>query len=279
MLRKGTAALMLALLMLAACQDRPSETLPGGSAENQDQVSGVDANDDIKARIDKVLAHSMRRESARENDAVRKPAQVVLFSGIKPGDRVLELEAMGGYYTEILSRFVGEDGHVIMQNPPSFDEFITPDVFRNLLGRDGERLPNVQHIRTNFDTLTVADGSVDVVTWILGPHELWYKGDTGDFRFGDPEKTFQEICRVLKPGGTFIVLDHAAAKGAPEITGGTTHRIDPALIRTYIESAGLVFEAESDILANPADEYELNVFDTLVRRDTDRFLQKYKKPN
>ena len=57
------------------------------------------------------------------DDARRMPLEVLAFAGIEEGMTILEMEAGGGYYTEILSRAVGSSGSIIMQNPPAFDGF------------------------------------------------------------------------------------------------------------------------------------------------------------
>ena len=83
---------------------------------------------------------------------------------------------------------------------------------------------------------------------------------------------------MLKPGGTFLVLDHAAAVGTPSSSGGDTHRIDPAIIRSVAEAAGLEYVSSSDALSNPDDDHTLLVFDPEIRRKTDRFIMKFTKP-
>ena len=57
------------------------------------------------------------------DDARRMPLEVLAFAGIEEGMTILEMEAGGGYYTEIMSRAVGANGNIIMQNPPAFDGF------------------------------------------------------------------------------------------------------------------------------------------------------------
>jgi predicted methyltransferase len=53
-------------------------------------------------------------------DPARRPAQIVAFAGVRPGDRVLELIPGGGYYTRILARAVGPRGRVIAVVTPGF---------------------------------------------------------------------------------------------------------------------------------------------------------------
>ncbi len=219
------------------------------------------------------IANEDRLAGDRADDAFRKPGKVLKFSGIGPGMTVFEMEAGSGYYTELLSHIVGPEGKVIMQNPASFDSFVGDDVKTRLLNN---RLRNVVLSKTNFDKLDATDNSIDVVTWILGPHELYYKYNGESL--GDADQTYAQIMRILKPGGTFIVLDHAAPDGAASTTGGTTHRIDPAIVKASAGKNGFELIEQSHALRNADDNREMQVFDPSIRRQTDRFLLKYKKP-
>ena len=58
-------------------------------------------------------------------DSSRMPLEVLAFAGIEEGMTILEMEAGGGYYTEILSRAVGSNGRVIRQNPPAINSFFS----------------------------------------------------------------------------------------------------------------------------------------------------------
>ena len=224
---------------------------------------------------DAAFAKDDRPESDYEQHTIRKAREVLGFTGIGKGMTVIDMEAGGGVYTEIFSKTVGDTGTVHMQNPPLFDGFAGDAIKARIA--DG-RLPNVEQMRTAFDTLPVADASVDVVTWFLGPHELWfYPEGAAEGVLGDPDKAFAEIARVLKTGGHFIALDHRAAPGSPAETGGTTHRIDQAIVVQRAATAGMVLVDESDVLANADDDYAKNVFDPSVRRKTDRFLLKFEK--
>lgn len=224
---------------------------------------------------DAAFARDDRPESDYEQHEVRKAREVLAFTGIGKGMTVIDMEAGGGVYTEIFAKTVGDEGQVHMQNPPLFDNF-SGDAIKARVADN--RLPNVKLMRTAFDTLPVADASVDVVTWFLGPHELWFYPDGVEKGIlGDPDKAFVEIARVLKSGGHFVALDHQAAPGSPAETGGTTHRIDKAIVIELAAAAGLTLAEESDLLANSDDDYAKGVFDPTVRRKTDRFLLKFAK--
>lgn len=282
---KKTALVSTAMLLLISGCSTINETIDnirGDSAAapqeslKSDMVAKAGDMADKKHGVDyaALVAMASRPEIDRKDDAARKPAAVMAFFGAKPGMTVMELEAGGGYYTELLSHAVGLNGKVIMQNPQSFDAFLG-DALEQRLGNN--RLPNVTVSRSLFDDLEAEDASVDLVTWVLGPHELFFTLQDGT-GFGDPDTAYAEIARILKPGGSFVALDHAAAAGAPASTGGDTHRIDPNLVIAATQKAGLEMVAMSDVLANPADDYSKNVFDPSVRRKTDRFLVKFRKP-
>ena len=223
-----------------------------------------------------LLANPARPVADAARDASRKPTDVLAFSKVMTGNTVLEIEAGGGYYTELLAGAVGPSGKVIMQNPnfgPEFEKEVAARVLDN-------RLPNVTRSTTAFDALEAPDGTVDVVTWFQGPHELYYKPTENPAGFGDPVKAYAEIFRVLKPGGYFVVMDHVAAQGSPPTTGNDLHRIDPLLIKAAATQAGFVIDdsGESPLLANAGDDHTKGVFDETIRGKTDQVLLRYKKP-
>ncbi len=216
------------------------------------------------------LSHSDRPAEESADDARRMPIEVLSFAGISAGMDVLEMEAGGGWYTEILSRTVGAGGSVIMQNPAAFEGF-TGDADDNRAAS----LSNVTLSTTNFDALDAADGSLDLVTWILGPHELWF--EPGGQSLGDPDGSFSEIARVLKPGGRFLAVDHhAEASAGPEV-GGTLHRIPESIITEHAERAGLNLIRSSGVHLNPEDPLTNGVFDPAIQGKTSKFVLVFEK--
>jgi predicted methyltransferase len=86
------------------------------------------------------------------------------------------------------------------------------------------------------------------------------------------------VFAALKPGGVYVVLDHAAVAGSGIGATETLHRIDPARVKADVLAAGFKLDAESTILANASDDHTKKVFDPSIRGHTDQFLYRFKKP-
>lgn len=220
--------------------------------------------------VSAALNHQDRPAEEAGDDGRRMPLEVLSFAGIEAGMSVLEMEAGGGWYTEVLSRTVGSNGSVVMQNPPAFEGF-TGDADDNRAAS----LSNVSLSITNFDELEAADGSLDLVTWILGPHELWFA--PGGQSLGDATTSFAEIARVLKPGGRFLAVDHhAMADAGPEV-GGTLHRIGEGIISDYAAAAGLNLIRSSNMHINPEDPMTDGATAPSIRGRTSKFVLLFEK--
>jgi predicted methyltransferase len=228
----------------------------------------ADAYDDlVKAAVD----NPARLEASKSRDALRKPAEVIKFMGVQPGMTVLDLIATGGYYTEILAGVVGDEGRVITHEFAAMG--MDPDYPMAAHIRASRHLDNVIPIYADLKDLDIKENSVDQIFLIQNFHDLYF-----DQYATDPVATLAVFRKGLKPGGTLAVVDHVAEDDAPSLTGNTIHRISPVLTRQVLEDAGFVFEGESDVLMNYADDITKNVFAPDVRGKTSRFVHRYTSP-
>src|SRR5271165_2406826 len=69
-----------------------------------------------------LIAAPDRSAADRATDARRDPLQILTFIGARPGMKVLDLGAGGGYSTELMARAVGPNGVVYGQNPPDVSD-------------------------------------------------------------------------------------------------------------------------------------------------------------
>ena len=245
--------LLLGALLLSGCQ--------GYGEQNQASMAEV---------IDSAIADAARPAAAKARDQYRKPREVLLFSEIKPGDRIAEITPGGGYYTALLSRVVGDQGMVYAVDPERIFEYFPQ-------GREGfpayikaDPRPNVQYSSQNLDQISLPT-NLDQIWMVLYYHDtLWTNENRAEMnrRFFD----------ALKPGGSLIIIDHTAVAGAPAKVGETLHRMDPATAKRELLSAGFILSETSNLLSNPDDDLTTNVFTQGVRGNTDRFMWKLTKP-
>lgn len=220
------------------------------------------------AAITAAVADPLRPAADTARDADRKPAQMVAFAGVKPGDKVVELMPGGGYYTRILAKTVGPKGHVYGLVPTAFAS--RPgglDKLNALAAQYG----NVTVMAADFASFKVPQ-PVDLV-WTTENYHDFHNGPTANI-----PGLNASVFAALKPGGIYYVEDHAAAKGAGITTTSTLHRIEKAAAISEIEKAGFKLDAQSNLLANPADTHDKAIFDPSIRGKTDKFALRFKKP-
>ncbi len=203
-------------------------------------------------------------------DKGRRPDQIMAFYGIKPGMKVADVFAGGGYMTELYSRIVGPTGTVYSQNGPF------PEQFKKIEGTWNERLKepalkNVVKVSKPFDApdlLPVPPDSLDAVIIHLNYHDLV------GFKL-NRENVNAAVFKALKPGGIYGIVDHSAPPGTGASDTATLHRIDEEFLIKDVEKAGFRLYGASSALRHPEDDRTWNVFKH--RGETDRFMLKFVK--
>jgi predicted methyltransferase len=226
------------------------------------------------AAVKAAISDTSRPEADRSRDADRKPAETIAVAAIESGDHVVELIPGGGYFTRILSKVVGAKGVVFAIPPPPRPNAPAgappPDAAVSALAADSN-YSNVKVLQQPLDSFTVTE-PVDVVWTSLNYHDF-HNAPNADM------KAFNaNVFKALKPGGKYIVIDHAAAPGTGVSATSTLHRIDPAAVKEELMAAGFTLVTQSDVLKHPADDHTLRVFESGVRGKTDQFILVFRKP-
>jgi len=226
-----------------------------------------------QAAIAAAVSNPARPAEDRKADSLRKPAVLLAFSGVKPGDQVLELIPGRGYFTRLLSLVVGPNGHVytLVTAEEVNARATAADPIRSIAA--DRNFGNVTILTEPVSKFTVPR-PVDLVWTTQNYHDLHDKA----FGPADISAFNKAVAASLKPGGIFLVIDHAAAPGRGTKDTQTLHRIDPAAAKSEIEAAGFKLSAESDALKNPDDDHQLRIFDPRIRGRTDKFAFKFIKP-
>ena len=232
-----------------------------------------EANADAEA-IAAAVADSHRPQEQRERDPQRRPEQMLMFAGIKSGDRVGDFMPGNAYFTRLFSRVVGPNGRVYA--------FIPSEEIKNCPAAEvaGSRAVARDPVYTNVKLLTgpVNQFSVPEPLDILWTAQNYHDLHDKFMRPADVRQVNRAFLNALKAGGALIVVDHVAAPGSSLATTELLHRIDPAIMKREIEAAGFVFDSESKVLANPSDDHSRSVFDPSIRGATDQVVLKFHKP-
>jgi predicted methyltransferase len=214
-----------------------------------------------------IVAAPDRSDADRQTDQRRKPAQMLAFAGVKPGMKVLDVGAAGGYSTELMARTVGPSGKVYAQDSPEvaarMQERFTPRT-QNQAFRSVERV-----VRPYDDPIPPEVRDLDLVTIFFWYHDISYMQV-------DRAKMNSALFAALKPGGVLVIADHSAPAGSGATVGRTLHRIEESTLRQEVEAAGFKLAGQADFLRNPQDPRDKPVRDTTV--PIDEFVLKFEKP-
>jgi predicted methyltransferase len=226
----------------------------------------------LPANIAHAAADPARADQAAK-DATRHGPEILALAGVRLGAKVVDLIPGGGYWTKLFAKAIGPAGHVYGVWPAEYvkvdDDEIGP--YHTLASAPAFR--NVTVLEQPAGTFSAPE-KVDLVFTAQNYH------DYPDPFMGpvDPVKLDRQVFAALKPGGTFLIVDHVAATGSGMRDTNTLHRIDPAIVKAQVEKAGFRFVGESKLLANPADDHTKKVFDKTIRGHTDQFIYKFRKP-
>ena len=237
-------------------------------------ITDAQAASAIPKSIAAAVADPARPDADRQRDVNRKPEESVAFAGLKPGQKVTELLPGSGYFTRIFSAVVGPAGHVYAVAPAPRPDAPAgaPDRAAAVKAIAADpHYSNVSVVQVPLVALTLP-GPVDLVWTSQNYHDLH---NIPDADVGAMDKA---VFDALKPGGVFIVLDHAAEKGSGFRDTSTLHRIDPEAVKKEVVAAGFKYEGQSEVLRNPNDPHTAKVFDSSIQGKTDQFILKFRKP-
>ncbi|WP_421738797.1 class I SAM-dependent methyltransferase [Caulobacter sp.] len=225
----------------------------------------------VPANISAAVTSSSRPAEDTARDAARHPAEVLAFADVKPGDTVVDFIMGGGYFTRLLSGAVGPTGTVYAYQPAEFIKFQAK--YGESLKAVSASLPNAKPLDGSVIALDLPD-NLDLVLTVQNYHDLHLK----PFPTATAATVNAEVFKSLKPGGVFLIVDHAATAGSGISAADTLHRIDVEAVKAEVEAAGFKLEAESPLLRDAADPHTASVFDPSIRGKTDQFILKFRKP-
>ena len=255
---KSTLLISAAVLGLSACAPVSSAQTAVAPAERASAV----VNDYALA-----IADPLRPASEVERDALRKPAEMLAFAQIEGGERIADIRPEEGYFARLFARAVGPEGRVYAFVP----------------NQTAAREPaHADTLATDYPNVTPVTGSLEELSFPEPLDVVFTAQEYHDFvieRFNvDVAKMNAAVFAALKPGGLYEIIDHQAAAGAGTSGVGALHRIEGSALRAQGEAAGFIFDGETDVIRNPADDHSLSVFDEAIRGRSDQFVYRFRKP-
>lgn len=231
-----------AALLLSACATTAPSTPPAAD------VSATDA-----AKLSAALAGSWRDPKNVARDMHRHPRETLAFFGIAPGDTVIEVTPGAGWYSEILSPYLREDGRYIaaVVDPMSMAEGRERDYYAKARSGLEAKLATApaQYDRTSIVAYNPkapvlgAPGSADAVLTFRNVHN-WRSG-------GYAEAMFKAFFNVLRPGGVLGVVEHRARADVPATD--KSGYVGQAQVIAMAQAAGFRLAGTSEVNANPRD--------------------------
>jgi len=248
---KPALTLALALLALTAA--------PGRAAQAADAPAYIAA----------AVADPARSKDDRDRDALRDPADTLVFAGVRPGMVIGELFPGGGYFTRMLSDVVGPQGKVYGLENAGWKESVDAD--RQLLAEPGRG--NVTLDVEPFGDFKLPE-KVDLFWITQNYHDL----HIAKYGVVDMAAFNRRVFEALKPGGVYFILDHQAGPGTTEAQIAQLHRIEKATVIAEVTAAGFRLTDEGHFLVRPGDDHLKSIFDAAIRGHTDQYALKFVRP-
>lgn len=220
--------------------------LLGGPVRAQDQptddlVPPTSAADFTASRLDDILAGAWRSPEHKARDAFRHPKATLSFFGLRPDQTVVEITPGGGWYAEILAPLLGDDGQYVAAVPRGQAADL-----RAKFAADPDRFGHARVLEFDPQAPVFGPaGSADLVLSFRNVHN--WQAD------GTAAAMFKGFFDVLRPGGVLGLVDHRAAAGSTLASVAGTGYLPTSYVVKLAAAAGFVFDAASDINANPRD--------------------------
>jgi predicted methyltransferase len=214
------------------------------------------------------IAASDRTDADRQTDQRRDPLKLLVFAAPRPGMKVLDMGAGGGYSTELMARAVAPTGVVYGQNPAGLGERAKTSFEARQKTPAGK---NIVALGRPFDDPAPADlRDVDLITFLFFYHDTTYMTV-------DRAEMNRKLYAILKPGGMLVIADHSARPGDGTTVGKTFHRIEESALRREVEAAGFKLVAQGDFWRHAEDPRDFSV-QPPSGRPIDEFVLKFQKP-
>ena len=197
--------------------------------------------------IENAVINDERSAKNIVRDKYRHPIETLKFFQIKSNMTVIELSPGSGWYTEILSKYLYEEGKLIAAAyNPSVSDYAK---------RSREAYEKKLKSKISYNKVEVVDlfsklsddATIDAVLTFRNIHN-WIDEDTKNLR-----KIFEQSYSALKPGGIFGVVEHRAKPETSLEDMRKSGYVTEELTINLAREVGFILSAKSNINANIKD--------------------------
>ena len=162
-------------------------------------------------------------------DAEQKPQEVMMALGLKEGERIADIGAGTGYFSERLAKCVGPRGRVLAID-------IQPEMLSLLTNRMRPLgITNVTPVFGKVSDPGLQPASVDLALLVDVYHE-----------FAFPYEMMQHVCEALKPGGRVVLVEYRTEDPAVPIK--PVHKMSEAQVRREMAAQPLEWVETNRVL-------------------------------
>ncbi|MDO6618561.1 class I SAM-dependent methyltransferase [Shewanella sp. 6_MG-2023] len=220
----------------------------------------------------KVMKMEHRNAADKERDDNRVPYQALAFFGLEKDMKVIEFAPGNGWYSKILAPLLKDDGELHLAYKKEWLEGMNDTLAIDVMSK-AKKLPieldwNPEARSYKLGTIDFGMADADMMLSIREYH---------NFNLEDKTKLNKATFDALKPGGTYVIVDHSRRHMMPE-TDEMRRREDPIDVILEVQAAGFVLEKSSKMFYRPDDELRYEVGRKSVTGNTDRFTLVFKKP-
>lgn len=210
----------------------------------------------LSERVTQAMDGDHRSDSNKARNMYRHPVETLDFFGLEDGMTVMEIWPGGGWYTEILAPAMRNHGKLVIatwdpdvEGQPAYRYELPKKMAATFAASPAlYDQVSVQHFSPPESASLGEAESVDMVLTFRNTHG-WVSNDQA-------QDVFKAFARVLKPGGVLGVVQHRASEGSELLATAKQGYVSESAVKELAAQVGLVFEASSEVNANPNDSHD-----------------------
>ena len=239
---------LLAVVATAAATAAQAQSGPFANAPKALPPPSTDTDAALAALID----GPQRSAANKARDPFRHPLASLEFWGVQPGLTVIDIDPGGGYWTEILAPYLAQGGGRYVAAMTDPNDPSASDAARRGAAAFHARFDDksvygpIGYAPFSAATGLVApEGGADLVLFCRFVHDLMRAP-------GELHRSLASFAASLRPGGVLAIEEHRADP-RPMVAGATDGYVATSFVIGESKKAGFVFQAASEINANPKD--------------------------